>query len=32
MAASGVVDPHPRVRYAGIACLGLMLSEQAPNA
>ena len=32
MAASGVVDSHPRVQYAGIACLGLMLSEQAPDA
>lgn len=32
MAASGVVDPHPRVKFAGIACLGLQLSEQAPTA
>jgi len=32
IAASGVVDSHPRVRFAGIACLGLMLSEQAPEA
>lgn len=27
MAASGVVDQNPRVKYAGISCLGLMLSE-----
>lgn len=32
MAASGVVDPHLRVKFAGITCLGLMLSEQAPDA
>jgi len=27
MAASGVVDPHPRVKFAGIACLALQLTE-----
>lgn len=32
MAAAGVVDEHPRVQYAGLTCLGLMLSEQAPDA
>lgn len=32
MAASGVVDEHPRVQYAGLTCLGLMLAEQAPKA
>jgi importin-5 len=32
MAASGVVDTHPRVQYAGIACLGLNLAEQSPTA
>lgn len=32
MAASGCVDPHPRVKYAGLTCLGLMLQEQAPKA
>lgn len=32
MAASGCVDNHPRVRFAGLACLGLLLSEQAPKA
>lgn len=32
MAASGVIDPHPRVQYAGIMCLGLMIAEQAPHA
>lgn len=32
MAASGVVDPHPRVRFAGLSCLGLILTDQAPKA
>lgn len=32
MAAAGVVDEHPRVKYAGLSCLGLMLTEQAPKA
>ena len=32
MAASGVVDEHPRVQYAGLTCLGLMLTEQSPQA
>ena len=32
MAASGVVDPHPRVQYAGLTCLGLLLTELAPKA
>lgn len=32
MAAAGVVDPHPRVQFAGLTCLGLMVTEQAPKA
>ena len=32
MAASGVEDSHPRVKYAGLTCLGLMLSEHSPKA
>lgn len=32
MAAAGVVDEHPRVQYAGLTCLGLMLTEQSPQA
>jgi len=27
MSASGVEDDHPRVRFAGLTCLGLMLCE-----
>jgi len=32
MAASGVIDEHPRVKYAGLTCLGMVLSELAPKA
>lgn len=32
MSAAGVVDEHPRVQFAGLTCLGLMISEQAPKA
>ncbi|CAI2376389.1 unnamed protein product [Moneuplotes crassus] len=32
LSAAGVVDSHPRVQYAGLTCLGLMITEQAPKA
>lgn len=30
MACAGVVDENPRVRYAGLSCLALLLTELAP--
>ena len=32
MACSGLVDPHPVVRYAGLSCTGLLLTETSPIA
>lgn len=32
MACSGIVDQHPRVRYAGLSCTALLLTELAPLA
>lgn len=30
-ACSGLVDQHPRVRYAALSCLGLLVTELAPQ-
>lgn len=32
MACSGVADSHTRVRYTGLSCLGLLLTELSPKA
>lgn len=32
LACAGVVDANPRVRYAGLSCLALLLTELAPKA
>lgn len=32
MACSGIVDSNPRVRYAGLSCTALLLTELAPKA
>lgn len=32
MSASGLLDPHPRVRYEAMTSLGLLLTELAPDA
>lgn len=32
MSCSGIVDPHPRVRYAGLSCTALLLTELSPMA
>jgi hypothetical protein len=32
MSASGLLDPHPRVRYEALTSLGLLLTEFAPEA
>jgi hypothetical protein len=32
IACAGVMDEHPRVRYAGLSCLALLLTELAPKA
>lgn len=32
VACSGIVDENPRVRYAGLSCLALLLTELAPKA
>ena len=32
MSASGILDPHPRVRYEALTSLGLLLTELAPHA
>lgn len=31
-ACAGVIDENPRVRYAGLSCLALLLTELAPRA
>lgn len=32
LACAGIMDPHMRVRYAGLSCLGLLLTELSPKA
>jgi importin-5 len=32
MSATGLLDPHPRVRYEALTSLGLLLNELAPDA
>ncbi len=32
MSASGLLDPHPRVRYESLTSLGLLLSVLCPDA
>ena len=32
VACAGVLDSHIRVRYAGLSCLALLLTELAPHA
>ena len=32
MACSGIVDANPRVRFAGLSCTALLLTELAPKA
>lgn len=32
MSASGLMDPHPRVRFEALTSLGLLLTELAPQA
>ena len=32
VACVGVMDENPRVRYAGLSCLALLLTELAPKA
>lgn len=32
LACGGVTDANPRVRYAGLSCLALLLTELAPKA
>lgn len=32
MSASGLLDPHPRVRYEALTSMGLLLTELAPDA
>lgn len=32
MACNGILDSEPRVRYAGLSCLALLLTELAPKA
>jgi hypothetical protein len=32
LACSGVADSHTRVRYAGLSCLALLLTELSPKA
>jgi hypothetical protein len=31
-ACQGVADENPRVRYSGLSCLALLLTELAPKA
>jgi len=31
-ACSGIMDEHPRVRYAGLSCIALLLTELSPIA
>jgi hypothetical protein len=32
MACSGIIDENPRVRYSGLSCVALLLTELAPTA
>jgi len=32
LACNGIVDENPRVRYAGLSCLALLLTELSPKA
>lgn len=32
MACSGIIDEHPRVRFAGLTCTALLLTELSPFA
>ena len=32
MACSGVMDDHPRVKYAGLSCLAVIISVHAPHS
>ena len=32
MACSGVMDDHPRVKYAGLSCVAIMISVHSPYA
>lgn len=32
LACAGIMDAHVRVRYAGLSCLGLLLTELSPKA
>lgn len=32
VACSGIIDEHPRVRYAGLTCTALLLTELSPLA
>lgn len=32
ISCAGVMDPEPRVRYAGLSCLALLLTELSPKA
>lgn len=32
MSCAGLVDPHVRVRYAGLSCTALLLTELSPKA
>lgn len=32
MSATGLLDPHPRVRYEALTSLGLLLAELSPDA
>lgn len=32
MACTGIIDENPRVRYAGLSCVALLLTELAPTA
>ena len=32
VACSGVIDANPRVRYAGLSCTALLLTETSPIA
>ena len=32
VACAGIMDAHPRVRYAGLSCLALLLTELSPFA
>ena len=32
LACSGLIDSHPIVRYAGLSCTALLLTELSPHA